>query len=240
MLTVRHPRRVSFAAHRSTPPRPTAAIHRAPLPGESRGTTPATPKHSSLRAICRYVFRRTCGVGSDSHGPGGFTDESDETESAVTRDGRGSGNSPRRRSCSEWGDAEGTFWTSRAADRDERRPRASRTRTPPPVSVLARPARSQSVYLARTGKLDHDGADGKPFYVRLYKAGYSKQKAVGENLGMSSGCETDLAKTMVRMWLRQPRPPREPAVQTLQSRRPCGRRRTRTAPTRSTPPTSAA
>jgi uncharacterized protein YkwD len=70
--------------------------------------------------------------------------------------------------------------------------------------VLARPARSQSVYLARTGKLDHNGADGRPFYVRLYKAGYSKTKAVGENLGMSSGCETGLAKTMVRMWLDSP------------------------------------
>ena len=70
--------------------------------------------------------------------------------------------------------------------------------------VLARPARSHSVYLARTGKLDHDGADGKPFYVRLYRAGYSKKKTVGENLGISSGCETDLAKTMVRMWLDSP------------------------------------
>ena len=70
--------------------------------------------------------------------------------------------------------------------------------------VLARPAHSQSVYLARTEKLDHDGADGKPFYVRLYKAGYSRNKAVGENLGMSSGCRTDLAKTMVKMWLDSP------------------------------------
>ena len=40
--------------------------------------------------------------------------------------------------------------------------------------------------------------------MRLYKAGYSKTKAVGENLGMSSGCETNLAKTMVRMWLHSP------------------------------------
>lgn len=70
--------------------------------------------------------------------------------------------------------------------------------------VLARPARSHSAYLARTGKLDHNGADGKPFYVRLYKAGYSRRKAVGENLGMSSGCRTNLAKTMVRMWLGSP------------------------------------
>lgn len=71
-------------------------------------------------------------------------------------------------------------------------------------TVLARPARQHSVYLARTGKLDHDGADGKPFYVRLYKAGFSRRKAVGENLGMSSGCATDLSKTMVEMWLDSP------------------------------------
>ena len=70
--------------------------------------------------------------------------------------------------------------------------------------VLAKPARSHSNYLAKTGKLDHDGADGKPFYVRLYKAGFSKRKAVGENLGMSSGCETALAETMVDMWLDSP------------------------------------
>jgi uncharacterized protein YkwD len=70
--------------------------------------------------------------------------------------------------------------------------------------VLARPARAHSAYLARTGKLDHNGADGKAFYVRLYKAGFPKTKAVGENLGMSSGCETDLAATMVQMWLDSP------------------------------------
>lgn len=70
--------------------------------------------------------------------------------------------------------------------------------------VLARPARSHSAYLARTGRLDHNGADGRPFYVRLYKAGFSKRKAVGENLGMSSGCRTDLARTMVGMWLDSP------------------------------------
>ena len=70
--------------------------------------------------------------------------------------------------------------------------------------VLARPARTHSVYLARTGQLDHTGADGRPFYVRLYKAGFSRRKAVGENLGMSSGCATNLAKTMVEMWLDSP------------------------------------
>ena len=70
--------------------------------------------------------------------------------------------------------------------------------------VLSRPARQHSSYLARTGVLDHNGADGKPFYVRIYRAGYSRQKAVGENLGMASGCSTDLSSTMVDMWLRSP------------------------------------
>ncbi len=73
-----------------------------------------------------------------------------------------------------------------------------------PSRVLARPARRHSAYLARVGELDHDGADGKPFYVRLYKAGFSRRKSVGENLGMSSGCATDLARTMVEMWLDSP------------------------------------
>lgn len=70
--------------------------------------------------------------------------------------------------------------------------------------VLSRPARQHSAYLARAGVLDHNGADGKPFYVRLYRAGYSRQKAVGENLGMASGCSTDLSSTMVDLWLKSP------------------------------------
>ncbi len=70
--------------------------------------------------------------------------------------------------------------------------------------LLSRPARRHSAYLARTGKLDHTGADGKPFYVRLYGAGYPRTKAVGENLGSSGGCSTDLAATMVQMWLNSP------------------------------------
>ncbi len=70
--------------------------------------------------------------------------------------------------------------------------------------ILNRPARAHSAYLARTGQLTHTGADGKPFYVRLYKAGYSRRKAVGENLGMAGGCSTDMSKTMVEMWLDSP------------------------------------
>lgn len=83
--------------------------------------------------------------------------------------------------------------------------RAKHNVTPLRLShVLTRPARRHGEYLTRTGELDHDGADGQPFYVRLYKAGFSRRKAVGENLGMSSGCATDLAKTMVQMWLDSP------------------------------------
>jgi uncharacterized protein YkwD len=70
--------------------------------------------------------------------------------------------------------------------------------------VLSGPARRHSVYLARTGKLDHNGADGRPFYVRLYAAGFSRRKAVGENLGMSGGCSTDISAEMVQMWLDSP------------------------------------
>jgi len=70
--------------------------------------------------------------------------------------------------------------------------------------VLSAPARRHSAYLARTGKLDHNGADGRPFYVRLYAAGFSRRKAVGENLGMSGGCSTDLSPEMIRMWLDSP------------------------------------
>ena len=70
--------------------------------------------------------------------------------------------------------------------------------------VLSAPARRHSAYLARTGRLDHDGADGSPFYVRLYAAGFSRRKAVGENLGMAGGCSTGLSRTMVRMWLASP------------------------------------
>ncbi len=70
--------------------------------------------------------------------------------------------------------------------------------------VLSRPARQHSAYLARTGKLDHNGRDGQPFYVRLYAAGFSRRKAVGENLGMAGGCSTDLSTEIVRMWLDSP------------------------------------
>jgi len=71
-------------------------------------------------------------------------------------------------------------------------------------ATLTRPAIAHSRHLARTGELDHNGADGKPFWVRIHKAGYSKRKAVGENLGMIGGCATREGKLMVQMWLESP------------------------------------
>jgi uncharacterized protein YkwD len=83
--------------------------------------------------------------------------------------------------------------------------RASRGIAPLRLSkILSRPARQHSAYLAQMGELDHDGADGRPFYVRLYNAGFPRTRAVGENLGLSGGCATDLAETMVEMWLDSP------------------------------------
>lgn len=71
-------------------------------------------------------------------------------------------------------------------------------------TILTRPAVTHSRFLARTGLLTHNGSDGRPFYVRLYKAGYSRRRAVGENLGMIGGCSTNVSKLMVQMWLESP------------------------------------
>ncbi len=70
--------------------------------------------------------------------------------------------------------------------------------------ILAGPARRHSAYLARIGQLDHNGVDGRPFYVRLHKAGFSQRRVVGENLGMTSGCATNVSRAIVRMWLGSP------------------------------------
>jgi len=88
---------------------------------------------------------------------------------------------------------------SRHAGGNEARPDSGhRTRT------LAKPALSHGRYLARIGDLDHRGADGRPFWIRIHRAGYSPRKAVGENLGMIGGCHLRDGDLMVRMWLRSP------------------------------------
>lgn len=71
-------------------------------------------------------------------------------------------------------------------------------------ATLTRPAVSHSRYLANTGRLQHTGADGRPFWVRIYRAGYSRKKAIGENLGMIGGCTPRAGKIMVNMWLKSP------------------------------------
>ena len=71
-------------------------------------------------------------------------------------------------------------------------------------ATLTKPALSQSRYLAEAGRLDHTGADGSPFWVRFYRAGYSRKKAIGENLGMIGGCTPRASKLMVQMWLNSP------------------------------------
>lgn len=71
-------------------------------------------------------------------------------------------------------------------------------------ALLARPARRQAAWVARTGDLSHLGPDGSPFWVRLYRAGFPRTKAVGENLGLSGACRPGAARAIVRMWMRSP------------------------------------
>lgn len=71
-------------------------------------------------------------------------------------------------------------------------------------AVLTRPAHRQSAFVARTGEMAHEGPDGSPFYVRLYRAGFPRSKAVAETLGIVTGCSTSASAQIVRMWLDSP------------------------------------
>lgn len=71
-------------------------------------------------------------------------------------------------------------------------------------AVLTRPARQHSAFVARTGEMAHEGPDGRPFYVRLYRAGFPRTKAVAETLGMVGGCRTAVSAQIVHMWLESP------------------------------------
>ena len=71
-------------------------------------------------------------------------------------------------------------------------------------AVLTRPAHQQSAFVARTGEMAHAGPDGRPFYVRLYRAGFPRTKAVGETMGMVGGCSTAASAQIVQMWLDSP------------------------------------
>lgn len=71
-------------------------------------------------------------------------------------------------------------------------------------AVLTRPAHQQSAFVARTGEMAHEGPDGSPFYVRLYRAGFPRSKAVGETIGIVTGCSTSASAQIVQMWLDSP------------------------------------
>ena len=70
--------------------------------------------------------------------------------------------------------------------------------------MLSVASRAQSTYLASRGTLDHQGEDGQPFFVRLRAAGFPATRPLGETLGLVTGCSTDRAGLIVRLWLASP------------------------------------
>lgn len=73
-----------------------------------------------------------------------------------------------------------------------------------PHARLRRPARAQSRYLLRIGDLRHESADGSPFWTRIVAAGFPRNRHMGENLAMVSGCARTTARRTVAMWMRSP------------------------------------
>jgi uncharacterized protein YkwD len=69
---------------------------------------------------------------------------------------------------------------------------------------LARPARAQSVRIAATGRLEHEGPGGAPFWKRLVAAGYPANRPMAENLAMMPACGAEAAREAVRGWLASP------------------------------------
>ena len=72
------------------------------------------------------------------------------------------------------------------------------------IAPLRRAARAQSRYLLRTGTLSHEGPDGSPFWTRLVAAGFPRNRHMGENLAMTSGCDPASARRTVAMWMASP------------------------------------
>lgn len=72
-------------------------------------------------------------------------------------------------------------------------------------TMLARPARTQSVRLARAGVLTHLGPGGTPFWARLVAAGHSARSPMGENLALMPGCDPEGPEATVQLWLASPR-----------------------------------
>ena len=72
------------------------------------------------------------------------------------------------------------------------------------LDTLTRPARAQSRYLLRTGRLSHDSPDGSPFWTRLERAGFPRSRAMGENLVELGGCNESTARLAVQLWMQSP------------------------------------
>ena len=77
----------------------------------------------------------------------------------------------------------------------------------PPLRVattLRRAARGQSRYLVKAGVLDHDSADGSPFWTRFLAAGFPRDRYMAENLAQLYGCDAGSARRTVTMWMASP------------------------------------
>lgn len=72
-----------------------------------------------------------------------------------------------------------------------------------PSALLAKPARAHSATLVEKGELDHDGANGEPFWKRLVAAGFPRKRWMGENLALMPSCDYTPAE-VVQMWLDSP------------------------------------
>ena len=72
------------------------------------------------------------------------------------------------------------------------------------IDTLTRPARAHSRYLLSVGQLSHDSRDGSPFWTRLERAGFPRNRAMGENLVELGGCNASTARLAVRLWMQSP------------------------------------
>jgi uncharacterized protein YkwD len=72
-----------------------------------------------------------------------------------------------------------------------------------PSWTLARAARAHSRLLAGTHALSHDGTGGEPFWKRLVRAGFPRNRWLGENLALVPACDGTAAE-VVRMWMDSP------------------------------------
>ncbi len=72
------------------------------------------------------------------------------------------------------------------------------------LNTLTRPARAHSRYLLEAGFLSHDSRDGSPFWTRLERAGFPRNRPMGENLVELGGCDGSTARLAVKLWMQSP------------------------------------